>query len=770
MAIVSTKNIAIQIKGLVQGVGFRPFVYRTAVKNEVSGWVKNRSDGVFIEASGDLSEINSFIDDLKNEVPVAAQIHDFQVLDSATVYQKGFRIILSEHNHPENEITQIGPDIAVCSDCLADMKTQKHRTNYPFINCTNCGPRFSIIRDLPYDRQLTTMDVFEMCSVCKSEYENPADRRFHAQPVACLNCGPHYKFFSAEGSTENFSDVLEETVRLIDSGKIVSIKGIGGFFIACDATNNETVNRLRKLKNREGKPFAVMFCDEESVEDFCFLSEEEKDVLNSWRRPIVILKSKKLLPESISNGINTVGAMLPYMPFHYMLFEKLETPVIVFTSGNFSDEPIVISNRKAESELLKISDAVITYNRRIYNRTDDSLLHVVNKKSRLMRRSRGFAPAPVYLNFSVDGIFATGAELKNTFCIGKGNQTILSQHIGDLKDFETYSFYEKNIEQLTMMLRVEPKLLVSDLHPEYLSTRYALESGLPLMRVQHHHAHIASAMVENGLDEPVIGVSFDGTGLGTDGNIWGSEFMVCDLKDFERKLHFEYIPLPGGDLAVKEPWRIAVSWLYKVFGNDFREFDLTFLKSISATEINWIIKSIQKELNCALSCGAGRLFDAVSALLGLCMHSTFEAEAPMRLENQIAENENGSYSYRISTVVEFSEMSSEIINDLKQELDVGNIAAKFHNSICDVIVDGVQLINKETGLKKVVLSGGTFQNRYLLERTENKLENLGFEVFGNCSIPCNDGGISLGQLAIAAKRRSWQLQSQFLGESQRDLK
>ncbi len=765
MAIVSTKNIAIQIKGLVQGVGFRPFVYRTAVKNEVSGWVKNRSDGVFIEASGDLSEINSFIDDLKNEVPVAAQIHDFQVLDSATVYQKGFRIILSEHNHPENEITQIGPDIAVCSDCLADMKTQKHRTNYPFINCTNCGPRFSIIRDLPYDRQLTTMDVFEMCGVCKSEYENPADRRFHAQPVACLNCGPQYKFFSAEGSTENFSDVLEETVRLIDSGKIVSIKGIGGFFIACDATNNETVNRLRKLKNREGKPFAVMFCDEESVEDFCFLSEKEKDVLSSWRRPIVILKSKQRLTESISNGINTVGAMLPYMPFHYLLFEKLETPVIVFTSGNFSDEPIVISNRKAESELLKISDAVVTYNRRIYNRTDDSLLQVVNKKSRLMRRSRGFAPAPVYLNFRVDGIFATGAELKNTFCIGKGNQAILSQHIGDLKDFETYSFYEKNIEQLTMMFRVEPKLLVSDLHPDYLSTRYALESGLPMMQVQHHFAHIASAMVENGLDERVIGVSFDGTGLGSDGNIWGSEFMVCDLKDFERKLHFEYIPLPGGDLAVKEPWRIAVSWLYKVFGNAFREFDLNFLKSIPATEINWGIKAIQKGLNCPFSCGAGRLFDAVSALLGLCLHSTFEAEAPMRLENQIAENETGSYSYRISTVVEFSEMFSEIINDLNRNLDVGIIAAKFHNTICDVIVDGVQLINKGTRLKKVVLSGGTFQNRYLLERTENKLESLGLEVFGNCSIPCNDGGVSLGQLAIAAKRRSWQLQPQFSGSN-----
>ncbi|MDX1285141.1 MAG: hypothetical protein R3182_09020, partial [Draconibacterium sp.] len=370
------------------------------------------------------------------------------------------------------------------------------------------------------------------------------------------------------------------------------------------------------------------------------------------------------------------------------------------------------------------------------------------------RRSRGFAPNPVYLNFDADGILATGAELKNTFCMGKGNQALISQHIGDLKDFETFSFYEKNIEQFKKMFRTVPKLIVTDLHPEYLSTRYALESGLPVVQVQHHHAHIASAMVENSLvDEKVIGVSFDGTGLGDDGNIWGSEFFVCNLESYERMLHYLYVPLPGGDKATKEPWRITVSWLYKVFGMEFLELNLPFLQKIPEEKIEWVVKSIENQINCPLSSGSGRLFDAVSSLLGLCNVSTFEAEAPMRLENIIEQNEE-YYSYKLSQVIDFSEMFAEIITDLDNGLGAGRISAKFHNTISQSIIEGVKRINKETGISKVVLSGGTFQNRYLTERTETKLNELGFNVFGNCAIPCNDGGISLGQLAIAAKRRS----------------
>jgi len=520
------------------------------------------------------------------------------------------------------------------------------------------------------------------------------------------------------------------------------------------------------------------------VNKFCLLNEEEELELISWQRPIVILKLKKeilkqvehdvqdgtdvsdkkvtlnsfhtlnSLPNEVSNGIKTVGALLPYMPFHYLLFKKLKTPAIVFTSGNFSDEPIVISNEKAEKDLLQICDAVVTYNREIYNRTDDSLLQVVNKKPRLMRRSRGFAPSPVYMDFNVDGIVATGAELKNTFCLGKGNQAILSQHIGDLKDFETFSFYEKNIEQFQKMFRVKPEFVVTDLHPEYFSTKYAFGCDLNLIQVQHHHAHIASAMAEHGLDENIIGVSFDGTGLGDDGNIWGSEFFVCNLNDYQRKLHFEYIPLPGGDKSTKEPWRIAVSWLFKVFGSEFMQLDLPFLDHIPKEKIDWIIKSIENKINCPFTSGSGRLFDAVSAILGLCGESTFEAEAPMRLENIADKNETRVYSYKLSQVIEFSKMFSEIIDDIKQNLSQGIISAKFQNTVSKAIVEGVKMIGEETGLNKVVLSGGTFQNRYLLEQTELRLENVGFEVFCNCSIPCNDGGISLGQLAIAAKRRS----------------
>jgi hydrogenase maturation protein HypF len=374
-----------------------------------------------------------------------------------------------------------------------------------------------------------------------------------------------------------------------------------------------------------------------------------------------------------------------------------------------------------------------------------------------MRRSRGWAPNPVYLDLNVDGILATGAELKNTFCLGKGNQAIISQHIGDLKDFETFSFYAKNISQFQKMFRIKPEMVVTDLHPDYLSTKYALDSGLPVIQVQHHHAHIASCMAEHGLDEKVIGISFDGTGLGDDENIWGSEFFICDLVGYERRLHFEYIPLPGGDRAAKEPWRIAVSWLFKTYGEEFLQLNLPFLKTISAKKIDWILKSLENKINCPLSSGSGRLFDAVSALLQLRSYSTFEAEAPMRLENTVTRSEKSTYSYKLSQVIEFSEMFHEIIYDLKEEVYPGIVSTKFHNTISEIIIEGAKKINKETGLKKVVLSGGTFQNRYLTERTENRLKELEFEVYCNCSIPCNDGGISLGQLVIAAKSRSLQL-------------
>ena len=754
MILRSGKNIRIQVRGLVQGVGFRPFVYRSARKHFISGWVRNSQEGVLIEATGTSENLELFTSDLKNNYPPVARILDLQITDSGVSYDNGFEIILSETTESGCEITQIGPDIAVCPDCLEDMKVQKHRIEYPFINCTNCGPRFSIIRDLPYDRQKTTMDAFKMCPVCKAEYDDPSDRRFHAQPVACLSCGPHYRFVSKKRNSEIPSEVLTLTAEFINMGKSVAIKGIGGFFIACDAGNERSVRKLRERKRREGKPFAVMFRDLEAIRQFCFLSTDEKEILDSWHRPIVILNSRKLLPESVSNGLSTIGALLPYMPFHYLLFDKLQTSAIIFTSGNLSDEPILISDEEAIDKLSVLSDAIVTYNREIYNRTDDSVVRVIAQTPRLFRRSRGFAPNPVLMTSDVDGILAVGPELKNTFCLGKGKQAILSQHIGDLKDYETYTFFERNIAQLQKMFRVSPELVACDLHPEYLSSKYAADSGLPVEQVQHHHAHIASAMAENKLDEKVIGISWDGTGLGDDGNIWGSEFLTCDLTGYERHLHFDYVALPGGDLAIQEPWRIAVSYLYKFFERDFLDYGLPFLKNINPDQTENLFKAIDNHINCPLSCGAGRLFDAVSVLTGLCVRPSFEAEAPMRLEDAASDHITASYPYIMSEVIDFSEMFHNIIQDLAQKTDPGVISARFHNTLTEIIVSGAERISRSTGIRKVVLSGGTFQNRYLLTRTENLLVSRGLEVFCNCSVPCNDGGISLGQLAVAAKRRN----------------
>jgi hydrogenase maturation protein HypF len=664
-----------------------------------------------------------------------------------------FEIIQSTRNGKSKEFTQIGPDIAVCNHCLDDLKKQKHRLNYPLINCTQCGPRFSIIKNLPYDRAQTTMASFTMCAECREEYNNINDRRFHAQPIACNNCGPKYKMVVDGKTFHNFEQILNKTALKIDQGKIIAIKGVGGFFITCDALNQKSVMRLRKLKNREGKPFAVMFRDVEKIKEFCFAGNEEIKLLASWRRPVVILNKKKKLPESISNGLNTIGTLLPYMPFHYLLFEKLKTDAIVFTSGNIADEPIIKGNKRASEKLHGICDSVVSYNRKIYNRTDDSVIRIVHKKPQLIRRSRGYAPTPVQTAINVDKILATGGELKNTFCLGRGHSAILSQHIGDLKEPETLKSYSNNITRFLKMFRVKPELMVHDLHPDYYSTRFARESGIQTIGVQHHHTHIVSCMAEHGLDEEVIGVCFDGTGLGDDGHIWGSEFFICDTEKYNRISHFKYMPLPGGDLAAKEPWRMGMAILYQVFGDSVSSLDLSLLYSIGSQKTEWLIKAISNNINCPLSSGAGRIFDAVSALLGLCHVSTFEAEAPMRLENIANSKEKGRYSYEIKNEISFDLTFKEIISDIQSGITPGIISGKFHNTIASATCDKVFEIAGMSGLKKIVLSGGVFQNKILSEKIVKKLNGQGLDVFTHSEIPANDGGISLGQLIIAAKNR-----------------
>ncbi len=742
----------IKVRGLIQGVGFRPFIYRLAHQHNIKGWVKNTNEYVLIRAEGIPARFNQFMEGLRRHTPKAAIIHDISLEEAIVEEHKDFTI--HESTDISEQITEVSPDIAVCEQCLVDMKSQEHRINYPFINCTNCGPRFTIIEDLPYDRPKTTMKDFVMCPKCKEEYENIIDRRFHAQPIACNMCGPVYTFTDGTMVVERVEDILKNISKLLKKGNIIAVKGIGGFHLMCDAANEKAVKRLRKSKHREGKPFAVMFRDISTLKDYVFISEEEEKVITSPRRPVVLVKQNKPLAPNVNVGFETLGVMLPYMPFHHLLFEYTDKHAVVLTSGNISDEPIVIDNKVAGDTLFPVADALLTYNRDIHNRVDDSVTMVVNQKERIIRRSRGYAPIPVRLNYSTEGIIATGAELVNCFCVGKGQQAILSQHIGDLKNPETYDFFTESIDKYKKLFRVAPVSIVADLHPDYFSTQYAVESGISLIQVQHHHAHIASCMAEHGLDEKVIGVSLDGTGLGDDGNIWGGEFFVCSLSDYERVTHFDYVPIPGGDKAVEEPWRTALAYLYQAFGEDIHKLKLPMLRRIKKNTMNLLIEAMDKKINAPLSSSAGRLFDAVSALLGLCIESSFHAEAPMRLEAILDENTKAEYTVDAGDIISFRPMFKEMVQDIAKKRPKPVISAKFHNSVISVIFAGVNSIKAKYGLDKVVLSGGVFQNKYVSEKIEKKLTKAGFDVFTQNMIPCNDGGIALGQMAIAAKRRA----------------
>ncbi|MCK9254648.1 MAG: carbamoyltransferase HypF [Bacteroidales bacterium] len=742
----------IQISGLVQGVGFRPFIYKQALKYSLNGWVENRNDGVLIQVEGSAENIEDFIKTIPTSAPTASYIKDIKTNNTERLNFTSFFIKKSENI--SNKITEISPDIAICTDCLKDLKEQKHRINYPFINCTNCGPRFSIIQDLPYDRAKTTMQKFKMCPICEKEYKDILDRRFHAQPVACNNCGPIYKLETKNFTSENLEEIIDICAELIDSGKIISIKGVGGFFMSCDALNQEAVSNLRKAKARDLKPFAVMCADIETAQEYAEISEDEKISLNSWRRPIVLLKTKKELAKSVCSNMDRTGIILPYMPFHYLLFEKLKSKIIVLTSGNISDNPIIIDDTEAKKFLFPISDALLSYNRDIFNRVDDSVEININKKLRVIRRSRGYVPNPIFLNFNCEGIFAAGAELVNTFCIGKQKQAVMSQHIGDIKNFKTYEFYEESVKRFKQMFRLNIDFAVYDLHPEYFSTKFAKELGVQELAVQHHHAHIASCMAEHGLDEKLIGVAMDGTGLGTDNKIWGGEFFICDYNNFERISHFDYIPIPGGDKATEEPWRTGLSYLYKYFGKDILNQDLDFLKNISEEKINIIISAIDNKLNCPESSSAGRLFDAVSAITNICTISGFHAEAPMRLEASIKSEISEKYDVEIGKIISFKKTLLQIIEDLKNKTSISEISVKFHNTVIFTILETANQIRNKTGLNKIVLSGGSFQNAYLLKNLENILANNKFIVYSHSKLPTNDGGIALGQLAIAAKFRN----------------
>lgn len=750
------KTVKIHVKGLVQGVGFRPFVYRLAKDLKLLGNVANRTDGVLIYVEGREEDIKNFYHRLMSQSPPAANIIHTDYVETTKNGFSSFEIVKS--SDANEGITDISPDIAVCNDCLNDIQNQSHRINYPLTNCTNCGPRFSIIERLPYDRWSTTMRSFKMCPTCRSEYADVNDRRFHAQPVACMHCGPSYSMIYQNKRIYSLEDILDKTAELIESGGVIALKGVGGYQLTCNAYNKNPVSRIRTIKNRKSRPLAVMFNKVKNIEKYCNLSFSEKKWLQSWRRPILLADQFNKLNELINPQLDQLGVILPYMPFHYLLFEKLKTDALIFTSANETNDPILFRDDEEIEKLQQVCDIIVCYNRQIANFSDDSVVSVNNNLPVVIRRSRGYVPSPVYVQQDVNGILALGAEFKNSFCLGVGEKAILSQYFGDLKNFKVYELYKETIKRFVDIYKTEPEYIVADMHPDFVCTQNVntiLEKiyDNKLIRVQHHHAHLVSCMAENNLDEKVIGVCMDGTGYGSDGKTWGSEFLVCDTLDYRRMAHFDYIPLPGGDIATKEIWRMALSYLYAYFGSKAIQLKVAPIEIREDFKWKAVCELLLNGVDMPESCGCGRLFDAVAALLNICQFNSFDAEAPMKLEALVDSNINDKYNYSNKNgIISFKETFREILHDLQSETGKAIMASKFHNTVSDSIIKQVLNMRAQTKISKVVLSGGSFQNRYLLSKVYHTLSETGFSVYYNTMVPMNDSGLSLGQLIIGAKK------------------
>jgi hydrogenase maturation protein HypF len=751
------KRAAIEITGIVQGIGFRPFIYNLAQKHFIRGWVFNNEKGVFIDAEGEDGHLDQFIQEIPKLAPPLARIESFQVKHLEHLGYITFEIRKSEE--VQEKFVLISPDVATCDQCLSELlSTQNFRYRYPFINCTLCGPRFTIIQDIPYDRHKTTMSPFTMCPVCQKEYEDPSDRRFHAQPNACPACGPSLRLEDREGK-EVLGDPIEKTLQLLKMGCIVAIKGLGGFHLACDARNQDAVSSLRSRKFREDKPFAVMCQDMEEVRKHCEVNQEEERFLLSVERPIVILRKKKdsVIAHAVAPYQDTLGIMLPYSPLHHLLLNgPLKT--LVMTSGNVGDEPISYKNEEAFNRLSKITDYFLFHNREIYMRCDDSVTRIVGGKPYIIRRSRGYVPFPIKVPFPLEMILACGGELKNTFCLTRGQYAFMSHHIGDLENLETLTSFEEGIEHFKRLFYIEPKAVAYDLHPDYLSTQYALSiPDLPKMGVQHHHAHIVSAMAENGIEGDVIGVALDGTGFGLDGTIWGGEFIKTNLKDFDRLAHLKKVPMPGGSMAIKEPWRMAMVYLSEAFGDEASKLRIALTNRIDFQKWDILKKAIQKKINTPWTSSMGRLFDAISSLLSVRDEVRYEGQAAIELEMVADRSVKEKYSFHLHKnekpmVIDSAEMIRGIVHDLADGTPSSKISGKFHQTISHLIVETCEMIRSKEKLNRIVLSGGVFQNILLLSLVTEGLKRLGFDIYTHHLVPTNDGGISLGQAVIAQMR------------------
>jgi hydrogenase maturation protein HypF len=775
MAAVSVRvRMAIRVQGIVQGVGFRPFVYSLATSLGLAGLVGNDTDGVFAQVEGPEPAVAEFLARLEPEAPPLARVDRVAATRVPTTGAAGFVVAPSDPAGPRRVL--VSPDAATCADCLSELADPADRRfGYAFINCTNCGPRFTIVRDVPYDRTRTTMAPFEMCEPCAAEYHDPANRRFHAQPTCCPVCGPRLVLSGPDGTAVD-EDPLAAAADLLTTGRVLAIKGLGGYHLGCDAASETAAAAIRSRKHREDKPFALMAADLVMASRLCVIDDAAAAALTSPRRPIVLLprRADADVAAAVAPGNRQLGVMLPYTALHHLLLAAVGRPVVL-TSGNVSDEPIAYVDDDARSRLAGIADSLLTHDRAIHVRADDSVVRIFGRRERLLRRSRGYAPEPMPVSVAFSRpVLACGAELKSTFCLAKDGRAFISQHIGDLQNAETLRSFTEGVAHFRRLFEITPQVIAHDLHPDYLSTKYALalaEAGLPeaprgaepgeldLCAVQHHHAHIASCLADNGTPGPVIGVAFDGTGYGVDGTIWGGEFLTADLTSFDRAAHLTAVPMPGGSAAITQPWRMAAAYLDAAFpaGDEVRALGLA-----RRNERLWdaVTTMARRGVNSPLTSSAGRLFDAAAAILDVRDAISYEGQAAIELEQLADPDEQTGYRPVVRAggqpgepvLADGADLIRAICADLAAGVPRETVAARFHHGVAALIEDCCVEIRDRTSLSAVALSGGVFQNQLLLRQTVDRLEARGFRVLLHERVPCNDGGISLGQAVVAGAR------------------
>jgi hydrogenase maturation protein HypF len=755
---VNNVRKGIEVFGIVQGVGFRPHAFRLASERKLIGTIANTGAGVAIDVQGPKKAIADFLAHLATDAPPLARITGVKVRSLPHKSNGILRILPSREGVERRAL--LSADVAVCADCLREMNDPADRRHgYPFINCTNCGPRYTIAHDIPYDRHLTTMARFEMCADCRQEYEDPHDRRFHAQANACWKCGPQVALLDNTGQRLETPDAIAEAAARLAAGAIIAVKGLGGFHLAVDAGDAAAVRRLRRRKGRVGKPFAIMAKSLDAIAGFAEVNETARGLLTSPERPIVLLPWKRPSPiaEDVAPCQGYLGVFLPYTPLHRLLFAAWGQDALVMTSANLSEEPIAIQNDEAVRRLHGLADCFLVHDRDIAYRCDDSVVAVVAGAARPIRRSRGHVPVPVPLQDEWPPVLAVGGELKNTICLTKGRLAFLSQHIGDLENAETHASFEETIAHLERILRIEPQVVAYDLHPDYFATRWALaRPNVKRVPVQHHHAHIASCMAENRLDGRVIGFALDGTGYGTDGRIWGGEILVVGYDAFVRVAHLAYVPMPGGEAAVREPWRMAVAYLARRFGRELFDLPVPFVEKLDRGRTDVLLRMLDRDVNSPLTSSCGRLFDAVAALLGVRQRVTYEGQAAIELEMAMAGTE-GDAAYPLGIVpdgsgwqIDTRPLFEHLVRDLRQDVPTSEMSLRFHNGLVAVFARLAGLVRDRTGLDRVCLSGGSFQNAYLLAHLDARLRSEGFGVYTHTRVPAGDGGLSLGQALVAA--------------------